>query len=240
MHKDQARVKDTFLPHLMDRIISNDAAAVLDCTLLNRLCLQGPDPLFIMETCPDAFRQICHRVGLAEAEGRAAVEAAHTKGPGVLLDSGTGIDPDVVITDMVPLSLSARQEILWLLLASCSDCTEGGYQASTSLAERIRRAVGSCTRFTALTAYDSLVLAGKACTAAGRFFCGYTQDPRFDVPLFTEDIGFYVGFKMGFKVVAVQAGNNTFYGTSGTTTLADHGIVVDKALSPTFGIVFNT
>lgn len=90
MHKDQKRIKGALLPRVMDRVFGTDPASERDCTILNRAFLQGPDPLFLMETCPTEFEDLCRLLALTVEEGRDAIEQAHWKGPGVLLE-GTGL-----------------------------------------------------------------------------------------------------------------------------------------------------
>lgn len=241
MHKDQSRLKEKFLPFFMDRIVGTSDEAVRDCIVVNRLFVQGPDPLFLMESCPNEFRDLCRNVGLSEADGREAIEAAHWQGPAVLLD-GTGLDPHLPwLDDMTSLSAAHRREMLWLLLAECSNCTEDGYQSDVSLKSRIQRAASACLTLSRAVGTDPLTLVGDACRASQRFIktTTFTKDPNFGVPYTDQDHGFYVGYKAGYKVVAVRAGSLIFYGTGPSTTLENEGIKVDKSISPTFGIVFD-
>ena len=85
MHKDQKRVMDVALPAIATRIHDDTPASERDCTVLNRLLVQGPDPLYLMETCPEEFARICQDLGLDVAAGRDAIESAHWQGPAVLL-----------------------------------------------------------------------------------------------------------------------------------------------------------
>lgn len=241
MHKDQARLREKFVPFLMDRLVSDNPEAVEDCTVVNRLFIQGPDPLFVMATCPDEFRRLCILVGLTPDEGQEAITAAHWKGPGVLLE-GTGLDPHLKwLDDMETLPKAHRAEILWLLLASLSDCTEEGYQSEVGLKDRVRRAMKAGIRLRELLDEGGLELVGKACRAAEEFIrtTTFTPDPRFGVPMSNHDHSFYVGYKQGHKCIAVQTpGGVTFYGTTPDSSLAAHGVEVDKEITPQFGLIF--
>lgn len=239
-HKDQKRVQDALLPFVMDRVLSEDPAAVRDCTVLNRALIQGPDPLFLMETCPEAFEALCDHLNLPVEQGRDAIEKAHWQGPGVLL-LDRGLPPKIEPTDHIPVEWA--REALWLILASMSDCTEQGYGGEISIVERLRRvatATSSMTMTTAsLEAEDGMAPFRIAIEEMQKFVdtTSFTEDAN-GIPLTDVDHGFYVGYKRGFKAVAVKAGTLTFYGTTPDTTLEAQGITVDKSISPSFGIVF--
>ncbi len=235
-HKDQDRLQEKFLPFLMDRIVGDTAEALRDCTVVNRLFVQGPDPLFLMEACPIEFEQICVNLGLTPTEGRQAIEAAHWYGPAVLLE-GSGLDP---WPDTETLQETHGREMLWLLLASYSDCTEDGYQTEISLRERIRRAMTAGLRLGDLARKDRRELVAAAVKAAQKFI----DSTRFTIDIrglihSDQDHAFYVAYKFGHKVCAVHTrGGLTFWGTAPSTTLEAEGITVQKVLSPQFGIVF--
>jgi hypothetical protein len=236
-HKDQARVQSVLLPLVTDKVLAeDDSQAVRDCTVINRLFIQGADPLFIMEAAPVVFARLCEALGLDVDAGRKAIESAHWQGPGCLLD-GTGLSGDPC--DLSTLSEANRTEALWLVLAACSDCTEEGYGEDTSLTERVQRGLAAALKVLDILAKPYRVL--DAANASLRDFVAtteFTPDPRFGKPMSDQDHGFYVGYKQGHTCVAVQAGSLTFYGTVPSTTLEDEGVTVDKPLSPQFGIVF--
>lgn len=136
MHKDQQRVVEKLLPHLVS--LTESEAGVRDCTILNRALIQGPDPLFLMVTCPKLFTALCGELGLSLEEGTWAIESAHWQGPAVLLD-GVGLSVESRQKARADLPLKLRQEALWLVLASVSNCTEEGYKAEVSLVDRFVR-----------------------------------------------------------------------------------------------------
>lgn len=233
-HKDQKRVREALLPYLMDLTLSEAPQDIRDCTILNRALLQGPDPLFLMETCPGAFLTLCRGLRLKEDVGRDAIETAHWTGPGSLLD-GQGLPQDMPLGDDIPEAW--RKEALWLLLASVSDCEEGDYVPDISLMERFRRVTRAASGLV-----DFALLGGNPMIPAiqelNRLLdrTVFTPDAR-GIPVATVDAGHYVGYKLGHKVVGVRAGNKVFYGTVPGTTLAEQGIQVDVLVSPSYGFV---
>jgi len=259
MHKDQKRVRDVLLPQVMDRVLSDDPAAVLDSTLLNRALLQGPDPLFLMETCPEQFRRICLNLNLDLASGRDAIEQAHVKGPGVLLEGkGLPLEPrDENGRENLVFASDVREawkrEALWLVLASISDCTEQGYTTETTMLDRLQRVMKSATNFEArLDAYAKTGLRGAggqcenasalddALDAAKQYVATtqFTTDAQ-GIPHGEADHAFYVAYKLGHKAVAALAGDKTFWGTTPDTNLAEQGIHVDVEITPCFGYTRN-
>lgn len=237
MHKDQKRVRDALLPFIMDRIMEASPEAERDCTVLNRALIQGPDPLFLMETCPDEFAEVCRALDLTVESGRDAIEQAHWRGPGILLE-GQGLPFDLK-GPFENLPEAWRREALWLFLASMSDCTEEGYQANVGLLVRMRRVTASTNRLSRM-AYGRTIgdIMFNALTAMRAFRTSTVMTPDANgVPVTDVDHGFYVGYKAGYKVVGVKAGSNIFYGTTPDTTLAEQGIQVDVNISPSYGFV---
>lgn len=244
MHKDQTRIQELVLPTIAARVVDTSPEAERDCTVLNRLLSQGPDPMYLMEACPEVFRDLCKGLHLTIEEGREAIEKAHWQGPGALLE-GTGIpleeDPNMAL-DMKAVPLAFRQEMLWLLMAGVSDVTEGGYKDETPLLDRIRFAHRAAGRMADLiTTFSELTpcLISEAYNILEDFVddTPYTMVDGF--PHTHVDHGFYVLFKSGHKVVACHdPSGNIFWGTVPGTTLAEQGITVDKEISPSFGIVF--
>lgn len=244
MHKDQQRVMDVALPAIAARIHETTPQAERDCTVLNRLLIQGPDPLYLMESTPGwLFADLCSGLGLDLEVGRAAIESAHWQGPAVLLGEGSGIRRGE--TPKEP-SLDNRREALWLILASMSDCTEEGYVEEVSLQDRIRRAnaaVAKLAHTLATVAYTDATLWDLALESLDRFYSTtefkWNRDDPTDIPTTTEDHGFYIGYKEGFSCVRVIAPNGlAFIGTPPEHSLAEQGITVDKEISPQFGIIF--
>jgi len=258
MHKDQKRVQGALLPFIMDRVFEDTPEAVRDCTVLNRALIQGPDPLFLMETCPAQFESLCRHLGLTTECGRDAIEQAHWRGPGVLL-AGTGLptdwrDPETgsKLLGMSDFKEPWLREALWLVLASVSDTTEEGYQKDTSILVRMQRAMRAGTNLEAnLKTYHMALLSGAAGSrpefrsaltdaflAAEKFIATtvFTPDAN-GIPVTDVDAGFYVGYKRGFKVMGVRAGDKVFYGTTPDTTLDAQGVKVDEKVSESYGFV---
>lgn len=238
-HKDQDRVRSALLPFLMDLTFSEDPAAVQDCTVLNRVLVQGPDPLLLALICPDEFAEVCRALALSVESGRDAIEQAHWRGPGILLE-GHGIPFDLM-GPFENLLEAWRREALWLFLASMSDCTEEGYQAHVGLLARMRRVTQSTNRLSRM-AFNRTIgdIMFNALTAMKAFRTSTVMTPDANgIPVTDVDHGFYVGYKAGYKVVGVKAGNNIFYGTTPDTTLAEQRLTVDVELSPSFGFVRN-
>lgn len=248
MHKDQTRVQEAFLPLLASRIVDPTPEAERDCTVLNRMFVQGADPLFIMEAAPELFEYVCLGLGLTVGQGREAVETAHWRGPAALLD-GAGLpydDTGDYALSVDGLSILNRQEALWLVLANVSDCTEEGYTEESTILDRMRRAIKATLGLAEIVARadegrESLIDA--AISAMHQFRDNtefeWDQDDPKSIPTTDKDHGFYVGYKEGFSCVAVRTPSLTFYGTPPEHSLEDQGITVDKQISPQFGIVFH-
>lgn len=238
MHKDQRRVRDALLPTLLDRIY--DAASERDCTILNRAFLQGPDPLFLMETCPREFSALCGLLKLDVAEGCDAIERAHWQGPGVLLDADGGITLGGNYTDPRFETTPWKREALWLVLASVSDTTEEDYKKDITFAERMQRAMGAgiqlarkCRRIA--DGYGPVSLHAHMSLANFDRTTVFTEVGG--VPITDVDHGFYIAYKKGHQVAGVRHGDKTFYGTIPGTTLDEQGIKVDVKVSESYGFV---
>lgn len=239
MHKDQQRLETSLLPAIADRIYSVDPAAVLDCTVLNRALLQGPDPLFLMEVCPEAFTTLCAGLGLSVETGRAAIEQAHWQGPSTLLE-GVGLPRN--LDSAAPTRPAWGKEALWLLLAACSDCVEQGYGTEVTFTERLRRVAAAITALELRAAAVESDPKGLM-PAAVAILEGYLSDTvlvldGLGIPHTDADVGFYLAYKMSHPACAVHTDGPTFWGTIADTTLAEMGIRVDKEISPHFGLVF--
>jgi len=248
MHKDQTRVQDTVLPTIAARIHDPSPEAERDCTILVRLLVQGPDPLYLMETYPRSFSNLCVLLALSEDLGRKAIEAAHWQGPATLFEEGTlgmPLDRDAVLLkvremeSLAVLPLGWRQEILWLLMAQCSDCTEEGYKEKTTLLERIQRATTAGGRLQDLTKLGMEEVCIQAFRTLGDFI-DKTPVETDDAghPHTNVDHGFYVLYKRGHECVAVHTEKDIFWGTIPSTSLEEQGVQVDKLVSPQFGISF--
>lgn len=238
MHNDQRRIKSKLLPHLMDKVMSDDPVAVRDCTVINRTLIQGADPLLLTELCPDDFRSLCRDLGLSEESGRDAIEQAHVRGPGILLDLVHGGLPSKDYIGNPTSPESWRREALWLVLAGLSDTTEEGYTPDTTILERLQRVVAVTTAFHCLTMESGSSTAwGEALYALRKFeaSCNWTIDPTTGVPHCTEDHGFYIGYRLGHKCVAVTHGDKTFFGCIPGVTLDNLGIEVDEKVSESYG-----
>lgn len=242
MHKDQTRIKNVLLPLIMDAVLSADPKAERDCTVLNRAFLQGPDPLFLMETCPAEFTLLCRHLGLPESEGRDAIEQAHWRGPGVLLPPGeTGLPPDFIeasLGDMSQAPLAWRREAVWLFLAAMSDTTEEDYKPEISLLERFQRAMRAGQKFARVMDDPMTTPWVVADIALTKFLktTVFTLDEA-GIPHTDQDVGFYMAYKAGHPVAAVHYGDKIFYGTIPNTTLDDCGVTVDVKVSESYGFI---
>lgn len=239
LHKDQKRVQNVVLPFFMAQAVEEHEDAVRGCILLNRLFTQGPDPLYLMDTCPAEFTRLCELVGLSFEEGREGIEEAHWFGPGCLLGADGGLSSDTTSHAFSELPKAWRKEILWLLLASVSDCTEEGYSEEVSIGDRIRKATRAALNLAALIKRSPSALLGSALATYAEFDkdTPVTMDEQ-GFPHSEGDHAFYVLYKRGFKCVAVETPSLTFWGTTPDTTLEEQGVTVNKSISPHFGLVF--
>jgi hypothetical protein len=227
MHKDQTRVAKVLVPAILGVVGSEEAQAVTDATMLNRMLIQGPDPLFIMQSSPDYFAELCRRLDLTVEEGTEAIESAHNQGPGVFLREDLGLTEANWASSLE--NETRMKEALWLILASISDCTEGGYPAEVSMTERIRRAMAPAVELAEIingnrAAKQGLVLHAIAELTKRMRVAEFTKDPDFGKPMGDDDFAFYVGYKLGHSCVAVQQGPLTFFGTIPGTTLEAEGV----------------
>jgi hypothetical protein len=183
------------------------------------------------------------RLDIPQGEGILAIRAAHTTGPGALLDSdgrGLPLNGDIHLTGDLFEDVKAewKKEALWLILAMCSRCVETGYADEMSIVERMQQVALAVSTLTEVFANDDLVNIASHHLENMQKEVVWTKDIN-GIPLTTNEYGHYLGYKLGYPVVAVQDGGLTFYGTPPTTTLAQEGVAVDKVLSPHFGIVFS-
>ena len=244
MHKDQKRIVDALLPRILAAAFTTSTETERDCTVMNRLFLQGPDPLYLMETSPLAFSFLCDRLNLTYDDGRQAILDAHERGPAVLLDELRGIPVDPWVSDFHSRWNDRREwrrEGLWLLLASFSDCTEDEYKPSMTLLDRIQRATAASVRFERYVSSGYSTQPHWDALARLAVFENTTKlvlDER-GFPNVTNDIGFYIAYKAGHKVCVYNAASGLkFYGTVPSTSLDEQAILVDKKISPQYGIVF--
>ena len=243
MHKDQDRIRTALLPFLVGHTLEKSPEAERDCTVLNRAFLQGPDPLLIMELCPEEFKVLCKCLGLSVESGQDAIEQAHWRGPGILLAGGTGLPHGFVDAcggDVSGFSLAWRQEALWLVLASLSDTTEEDYKSSVTVLERLRRVVTAGQRLTTLlerrgSPWNTAETALRDFAAATKFELNAS-----DIPCTDQDVGFYLAYKAGHHVAGVRHGDKVFYGCMPGVTLDQVGVKVDEKVSESYGFVRNT
>lgn len=238
MHRDQKRVRDALLPQIMDIVTADTYDAKRDCTILNRALLQGPDPLYLAETCPDDFEHLCAHLGVDPAVGLDDIARAHVDGPGALLD-GRGIPLDAK-PEGTFLPTKLRGEALWIILASMSDCTEQEYGPHTTIRERLSRCQDAATRLSFRVAeWDG---GNESAAEAFRLLTEmvasttFTFDER-GLPHAAVDHAFFVAYKLGHRACAVRAGDKVFWGTVPETTLDEQGLAVDVRISPSFGFV---
>lgn len=188
--------------------------------LANRALQQGTDPELLRRTVPESVYTVAATLGLTPEQADNAITRAHRTGPGLL-------------------PIDSADEWLWLTLAKHSvDETNTPQEPAQVLAESARRIV-AFERYAAsmpnvegdARAYRETIIARTQSIGTAPLGSG--------VPLYENDLGFYVAYRTGSPVAAVRTPEGlTLYGTNGSTTLADAGITVDKQLSDTFGIVF--
>jgi hypothetical protein len=243
-NKDAQKLEQRIIPSLRRKFENRkdlDKTERVDATVLSRLLLQGPDPYFLMKTSPLAFSRACAKMYLSEEEGVDAIESAHWKGPGVLLD-GDGLDFDIfkmtsefVQRSLENLPLSHRKEALWLFMASCSTCIESGYPEDESYLSRIQIAINASKHFESeLSHYPAVI----ALAYLSRMYRENEFTVSGGIRHYTDDIGFYLGYKSGDKVVGVIMPDRTiFYGTTPDTTLDEQRVNVDVKISETYGYV---
>lgn len=240
-HKDQDRAKETFLARFLGRTESENASDVRDCTVLVRLFEQGPDPLYLMETCPRLFKDLCRNLGISEEDGRKGIEDAHWFGPGMLL-YGSGLpikDPGGTVPENDEMAVALNKEALWVLMASASSCVEGGYDPNVTEREKVAIAQSAALELYKISVWDrrELMKLVKKGLAKMVETIEFTVDER-GFPHTDDDHGFYLAYKLGHEVCAVKAGPHTFWGTIPGVTLEELNIKVDKNISPSYGIVF--
>ena len=249
-HKDGRRVAEDLLPLMAANLTTTDPVDKVmgktdDASMLVRAFLQGADPLFIGLMVPDSI-DILEEILLENAETDVEVmdgiRKAHAMGPAALL-SGSGWDGDPKTYDP---DLHG-QEVAWLILASFSRTHEGGFGRDWGLTARLRDGFTQCALFEQWLGrtrdQDHDLDLDEALDYAAGCLDGYLRQVEFEdvdgIPTTTHDIGFYIGYKKGYSCVAVKAQGMTFYGTPPSTTLEAQGVTVDKAISPSFGIVFD-
>jgi len=251
--KDQKHIEGRIIPLLSALSIQDTDQARTDATVMARGFIFGPDPLFLSLVNPGAFEDLAGCLALSVEQAMGFIELAHTQGPGALLhEGGIPCNPSVLRERMEEhdgsynvreFPLKWRGEILWLLLAPISECTEGdGYGSDVSMLDRFRIAVRASVAMNDMAisglpdlVYDAAAYASKLLREAT-----FTEDPRFGVPLTEGDTGFYAGYKLGHPVVCVKTPGPgpVFYGSDGSVTLAEAGIELDVEVSPHFGIIF--
>lgn len=239
VHKDQVRALETYIPTMFDKAFSKDPQDLRECTVLMRCFVQGPDPLYLASTCPENFRRLCRSLSISVDVGMDAIVTAHWQGPGALLHKG-GVPIDPTPYSSTPEDeVHFRREMLWILLASVSNCTKQGYGDEVTFAQRLAVAQEAAIRLHDLAVWDGkeLHLRVQKELAKMRDNTTFTFDER-GFPHTDKDHGFYIAYKLGHKACAVKAGTMTFWGTVPSTSLEEQGIKVDKNISPKFGIVF--
>jgi hypothetical protein len=240
LHKDQIRALETFFPRFAARI--QNFGDNRDITVLNRLFEQGPDPLYLMETCPESFTRLCKNLRVEESVAREGIEKAHWQGPGALL-VGTGVPFNAQFEGLIGTEHQVNgflQECVWILMASASDCTEHGYDATMPERQKIAIAQKAAVKFYETSQWDRkqllILIAAELKKMREAVTFEFDRNGR---PHTTHDHGFYLGYKMGYIAVAVRSGPMTFWGSNGCDTLDGMGIKVDKKISEYFGIVFD-
>lgn len=214
-------------------------------TMLSRMFLQGADPLFIAKMAQNGVRLLAKFVGLTPHEVMVAIEGAHKMGPGIF-ESGEELGWNGELAHYEPHHAA---EVAWLVLAAFSHENEHGY-TEESAEERMVLAFRHVLAFNSWADSVERVEDPKASVLefASHKLAEFREATHFEwdpdnypesVPTTDVDIGFYIGYKKGFSAVAVKAPGMTFYGTASEHTLEEQGIVVDKMISPQFGIVFD-
>ena len=219
-------------------------------TMLSRMFLQGADPLFIAKMAPEAVRLLAITLQISSEEVMGAIESAHRMGPGIF-ESGEEMGWNGELQHYRPRHAG---EVAWLILAGCSHDNEHGWAPVVSAEERMRLAFARVLEFSELmrAIRDGGDSRPGSCLRgllreASRVLETFRAKTEFDwddadpesVPTTDVDCGFYIGYKEGFSCVAVKAPGMTFYGTPWGHTLEEEGVKVDKAISPSFGIIFD-
>ncbi|MBI4433982.1 hypothetical protein HY632_04345 [Candidatus Uhrbacteria bacterium] len=188
--------------------------------LANRTLLQGTDPELLRQTIPESVNAIAAQLGLTPEQAAATIATAHRTGPG-------------------SLPIDSAAEWLWLILAKFSINEAGKPNAPQTVLAASARMIVAC---------ETYANENPAVEIDAREYRDHmlrtvqpigTAPLGADIPLYADDLGFYVAYRTGHHVAAVRSADGlTFYGTDASLTLADAGIAVDKPLSPVFGIVF--
>jgi hypothetical protein len=184
--------------------------------ITNRLMNQGSDPESLRLIDPESFNLIAEKLGLTSEQAAGAITTAHTKGP-------------------ASLENESAEENLWLLLASISEEHEG----TGSIKERLEQFHGALTDLETFAEFDKEDLE----TEAGEFKESLLKEIKpireeDGIPVYEEDIGFFVAYRKGCKAAMVEQPEITFVGTTPDTTLEEQGLKVDKQLTPHFGLRF--
>jgi len=216
-------------------------------TVLSRMFLQGADPLFIAKMAPESIACLAIILEITPHEVMIAIEGAHKMGPGIFESGEEGG------WNGHPRHYESRHagEVAWLILAGCSHDTEHGWAPVVSAEERMRWAIEHVRKFDRIMSWATSKFGGsqrdRILDRASKVLEDFRAKTEFDwddtdpesVPTTDVDCGFYIGYKEGFSCVAVKAPGMTFYGTPWGHTLEEEGVTVDKAISPSFGIIFD-
>ena len=217
-------------------------------TVLSRMFLQGADPLFIAKMAPASIERLAAILEITSHEVMTAIEGAHKMGPGIFESGEEGG------WNGHSRHYESRHagEVAWLILAGCSHDTEHGWAPVVSAEERMRWAIEHVRKFDSIMAEHPTPEFGwnhraRILDIASKVLEDFRAKTEFDwddtdpesVPTTDVDCGFYIGYKEGFSCVAVKAPGMTFYGTPWGHTLEEEGVTVDKAISPSFGIIFD-
>jgi hypothetical protein len=200
------------------------AASVLSdqkfATLANRTLNQGADPAWLLVVTPESVKKLADSFGLSSDQVEKTIASLHSAGPGALIQD-------------------SPEEFLWLILAKYSvdeaqkskDPTKVVAASARKMVEFENYVAGNASFENDAREYRKVMI--EKIQSVGDAPLGN------NVPLFANDLGFYIAYRSGHSVAAVRAIDGTvYYGTNGTKTLEEADVQVDKALSPHFGIVF--
>lgn len=203
-----------------ERIADASLADSSFALLANRSLNQGADPAWLSMVVPDAVNTVASHLGLTPEQADAAIKLAHSAGPGAFKQD-------------------SPEEFLWLVLAKHS------IDEANKSAEPAKVLAASARKMVQLEQYVASNPSFE--TDARAFRQQIIEEVKqegsaalgTDIPLYANDLGFYVAYRTGHHAAAVRSKDGLFfYGTDGSLTLEQSGIKVDKQLSPTFGIVF--
>ena len=211
-------------------------------TVLNRLCLQGMDPLSYIELCRTQVSFALVAVGAVTRDAMdkaiADVRLAHTRGP---------------TTEILPEN--SPSEDLWLFLASFSEEERGESVADAeNPVSRLRASLMQIEKmkdflddsFHSVADPYRLIADRVAGMRATAMNATHLHDLKFSedspyIPVYSTDLGFFRAYRTGHSVACVTHGNGKplYFATDGTIEIDDPSlnIPLDVKITPYFGFI---